>query len=503
MSQIHQAYITLSSCRIGRAGKILLDAVNLQLLPGNAIAFTGASGSGKSTLLQVLAGQAPIMGGKILRSIPEKEMLVLTPKHHFKNRSNTQDFYYQQRYHSQDVAEAMTVSEYYQNIKPLGSFSFWSLAGIVDLLQVENLLNKPCIALSNGETRRVMLGAALLKNPKVLLLDDPLVGLDKQRQDIYETYIQAIMDSGIQVILTCAPEQIPMHFKSIFLIQQQTIQQVQGTEEAKKILQNTLDTGSFLPPMDTQAIQALFPHQDTATFKQIVHMENVQVRYGDKTILKDINWTIRAGESWSLAGANGAGKSTLLSLINGDNPQAYSNHIILFDRKRGSGESIWQIKQHIGFVSPELHQYFPVEQRVGQVICSGYFDTLGLYRACSAQQIQRAKDLARLLLDEALWKKPFQDLSRGEQRVCLLLRALAKQPALLILDEPTQGLDKRQSMRILQIVDILCTHTETSLIYVTHQESLLPKCIDHRLVLDAGSVKENTSQKQSYHESAI
>lgn len=503
MPKTEQAYIALESCRLARSAQVLLESVDLRLYPGQPIALTGTSGSGKSTFLQVLAGQLPLKGGKITRSVSQQEMLVLTPKHHFKSRSNIQDFYYQQRYHSQDVGQAMRVSEYYRNIQTLGDFQYWSMDKVISLLDLASLLEKPCIALSNGETRRVMLGAALLKNPRVLLLDDPLVGLDKQRQDIFESYLQAIVQSGIQLILTCAPEQIPQSFTNIWVIKDKTLQRVGSSSQEKKILQEVLSKTNPLPAININALQDLFPKRPEWAFTHVVHMENVHVRYGDKDILQEINWTVKMGESWSLAGANGAGKSTLLSLINGDNPQAYSNHIVLFDRKRGSGESIWDIKQHIGFVSPELHQYFPAGQSVGQVVCSGYFDTLGLYRACSPQQIQRAKDLTHLLLEERLWKKPFQDLSRGEQRICLLLRALAKQPALLILDEPTQGLDRQQSARILQIVDTLCKHTGTTLIYVTHQAGLLPASINHRLLLEAGRIKENTGIKHTYHEQNI
>ena len=92
--------------------------------------------------------------------------------------------------------------------------------------------------------------------------------------------------------------------------------------------------------------------------EEVVKLNKVSIRYGDRTILKELDWTVRRGEKWALSGENGAGKSTLLSLVCADNPQSYACDISLFGRKRGTGESIWEIKKHIGYVSPEMHRAY-------------------------------------------------------------------------------------------------------------------------------------------------
>lgn len=191
----------------------------------------------------------------------------------------------------------------------------------------------------------------------------------------------------------------------------------------------------------------------------------------------------------ALLGHNGAGKSTLLSLINGDNPQAYANDIVLFDRKRGTGESIWDIKGKIGFVSPELHQYFPTDNSCLQVIESGFYDTLGLFRPSSAQKAAIALRWMKLLELDAYMRKPLKNVSASAQRLVLLARALVKNPPLLIFDEPCQGLDAHQQQHFKHIVDAICKMGNTTLIYVTHYQHEIPDSVDRVLKLDKGLIQ--------------
>lgn len=168
-------------------------------------------------------------------------------------------------------------------------------------------------------------------------------------------------------------------------------------------------------------------------------MNRVNVSYQGHPILRDVDWTVRRGEKWALVGANGSGKSTLLSLICGDNPQAYANDIVLFDRRRGTGESIWDIKKRIGYVSPEMHTYYLEPIPCEEVVASGFFDSVGLYRRCTPEQTAAAREWLRLFDAEDLAGKPFTQISYGQQRLVLLARAFVKDPDLLVLDEPFHG----------------------------------------------------------------
>ena len=195
----------------------------------------------------------------------------------------------------------------------------------------------------------------------------------------------------------------------------------------------------------TIELKALVKYRSKKAFYQyIVKMEKVHIQYGEKVILHDINWQILPGERWAFLGPNGAGKSTLLSLINGDNPQAYANSIILFDKKRGTGESIWDIKSKIGFVSPELHQYFPTDNSCLQVIESGYYDTLGLFRQSTKAKAETALKWMQALEIDKYARVLLKNIPASAQRLCLLAWALIKNPDLLIFDEPCQGMDEHQ-----------------------------------------------------------
>jgi molybdate transport system ATP-binding protein len=218
----------------------------------------------------------------------------------------------------------------------------------------------------------------------------------------------------------------------------------------------------------------------------LVEFEGVTVKAGRKRILDEITWTLREGECWALLGPNGAGKTTFLSLIQGDHPQAYSQRIQLLGRRTGSTQTLWTVRQQLGWMSPELHQHYPAEWSALDVVCSGFFNTVGLYRPCSRRQHDAAQ---RWLLDLGLARharQAFGELSFGQQRLVLLARAVIKQPRLLMLDEPCQGMDALQRHALLAAVDRVVAQTGCGLIFVTHHAREVPRCITHVLRIAAG-----------------
>jgi molybdate transport system ATP-binding protein len=220
----------------------------------------------------------------------------------------------------------------------------------------------------------------------------------------------------------------------------------------------------------------------------LVHLADVSVSYNGIQVLQRINWTIRRGESWALLGPNGAGKTTLLSLILGDNPQAYANDITLFGKRRGSGESIWDIKRHIGWVAPELHLYYPESVSCLDVVCSGFVDSIGRHHRYSSQQRETALAWMQHLGILPHADTAFEEVSEGEQRMILIARAVVKRPALLVLDEPCQGLDADNRDRVLHAVKMVVNRRNTSMIYVTHHLDALPEFITHVLNLHEGRI---------------
>lgn len=483
--------IHISQASIGYAGQSLLNSVNLEIKPGEHWAIVGTSGSGKTTLLQAIAGNLQLRTGTVERHLTDYRPEVtdyhqliafVSSRHHFRNLSNTTEFYYQQRYNSSDSDDALTVQEYLEAVNQAAATHEWTAERAIDLMQLKALANKQLIKLSNGETKRLMIAAALMKNPLLLLLDNPLAGLDVETRAKFSSIINLIASTGIGIVMVTSATEIPDAITHIAMIKDSTIRQTD---------RNNFNADTFAEHekgIFKADIAPLLDKYPTQPFDNVVRMRNVTIRYGEKIVLDNVTWEIKQGEHWALLGHNGAGKSTLLSLINGDNPQAYANDIVLFDKKRGSGESIWDIKRKTGFISPELYQYFPSESSCLQAIESGYYDTVGLFRPSDKDKAARAMEWMKLLEVDKYARHLLKNIPASAQRLVLLARAMIKNPTLLILDEPCQGLDEHQQQYFKELVDAICAQSNITLIYVTHYTHQIPQCVDKVLKLEAGRV---------------
>ncbi|MFT3935481.1 MAG: ATP-binding cassette domain-containing protein [Chitinophagaceae bacterium] len=466
---------TLSDVSVNLGGKSILDKINLTINNGEQWAIIGHSGAGKTTLAHVFTSQI-FFRGELEWHLPEgsnTHIELVEQQHHFKNRSNTSNFYYQQRFNASEADDSMTVADVLVNYADAG---YWA-----SVLHLDKLMDEPLLQLSNGENKRLQLAKALLAKPALLILDNPFLGLDVDGRKILRELLNKISTTGIHIILITNPAELPDCITHVAVLEKGKLISAQKKEDYLKqpvaeIEQATINT------ILLQQLQA--PEEDN--FSLAVDMQHVTIQYGDKIILNNINWQVKKGECWNLSGPNGAGKSTLLSLITADNPQAYANKIVLFDKQRGSGESIWDIKKRIGFVSPELHVYFEQHATCFEVIASGLFDTIGLFRKLSEEQEEKVLLWLQLMnLEDSRNRRIFQ-LSASQQRMALLARALVKNPPLLILDEPTQGLDEIQTVFFKNLVNEVCKTFNTTLIYVSHYSSDLPSCIQHFIRLDKG-----------------
>lgn len=494
--------ISVSGATVKHLGALLLKDVNFTINKGDHWAITGESGSGKTVLLQTIAGKFSLTGGNIYNYFLEKYLAanpehdahlifhhlisLVESKHHFRNLSNTGDFYYQQRYNSSDSEDALTVTAYLNSVKS-GSDRpvYWTMEKTLQRLNLESLKDKQLIKLSNGETKRLRIAAALIKNPVILLLDSPLTGLDVQTRDEFNRIISEITSSGITVIMATSPYEIPDAITHVAVLKNGAF--IKVVDKADFDPASVITDGKR--QIDKAELSALLNNKaNPPVYTWIAKMTDVNISYGDKQILKHVNWQVKPGDRWALLGPNGAGKSTLLSLINGDNPQAYANSIILFDRKRGSGESIWDIKKQIGFVSPEFYQYFPTDNSCLQVIESGFYDTLGLFRPSDPQKAELALRWMKALEIDKYARLLLKNIPASAQRLCLLARALIKNPPLLIFDEPCQGMDEHQLQHFKMITDTICRLSPVTLIYVTHYQHEIPDSVNKVLRLNKGEV---------------
>ena len=471
--------VILDRISVKSGGVTILDDIQLTIYQNQQWAVIGSSGSGKTTLANVLAGKI-FHSGTLNYYLPDTKnhcIELVEQQHHFKNLFNTSNFYYQQRFNATEAEDSITVE---QALEDCADNNNW-----IAMLHLIPLLKKPLIQLSNGENKRLQLTKALLNDPALLILDNPFTGLDAAGRNILHHVIDTITSKGIHIIIITQPDELPAGITHVAVLEKGRLQYSGKKENYTPSPANSFATGIVL---DAEKLQRLnLPMEND--FTVAVKMEHVSICYGDKKILSDINWEIKKSECWSLSGPNGAGKSTLLSLITADNPQAYANNIILFDKKRGSGESIWDIKKKIGFVSPELHLYFDQSASCFEVIASGLFDTIGLFRKLSEEQEAKVLLWMQLLQLDDWEHKLICQLSTGQQRMVLLARAFIKNPPLLILDEPCQGLDETQTTYFKQLINQICNEFRTTLVYVSHYPKDIPSCVNLFLRLENGKIK--------------
>jgi molybdate transport system ATP-binding protein len=318
-------------------------------------------------------------------------------------------------------------------------------------------------------------------------MDQPFIGLDRDTRNHLHEVINQLTAQNILIILTTSAFEIPGCITKVLTLEDGELRSIENkkTFVEKSSFQKT---APVIFDINKDQLKKLVPGSLNEDFKYAIRMKNVNVRYGEKTILKNINWEVKKGERWLLCGSNGAGKSTLLSLVTADNPQAYANEIYLFDRRRGTGESIWDIKKKIGYLSPELHLFFDQASTCFETVSSGLFDTIGLFRKLSDDNIQQVYDWIEFTGLTKLCDKRLYQLSTGEQRMVLLARAFVKNPPMLILDEPCQGIDHERESMVLQLINEVCLAGNKTLVFVTHYHNDKPGCIDRFLNLDEGQI---------------
>jgi molybdate transport system ATP-binding protein len=331
---------------------------------------------------------------------------------------------------------------------------------LYQLLGMEALLGKYVISLSSGELRKMQLVKTLMANPEILILDNAFIGLDAEARAMLSQLLRQLKEQGMKLYLIVArPGEIP--------------------DFADEIIWTT-DEQEFRRPLSSSSHpSSLSSHHSP----EVIRMTDVSIRYGERTILDRLSWTVCQGEHWALSGRNGSGKSTLLSLVCADNPQSYACNIALFGHQRGTGESIWEIKRHIGYVSPELHRSYRRNLPAIHIVASGLKDTVGLYVRMNEDERQQCLQWMEKFNIADLADRSFLQLSSGEQRLVLVCRAFVKNPNLLILDEPMHGLDMQRQQLVKDIINDYCADPTRTLIMVSHYEEELPSCIDHRLRL--------------------
>lgn len=457
-------------------GKFLED-ITFEIARNQHWAVVGANGSGKSALGKLLCNGLPVLSGT--SRVPENSAYVSFEK--------INEILEVERYNDDSdflgyVTEGTRVDKF------ILSGSDADEARLAELAQefgFTKILERGIKFLSTGEMRKTLICKALLQDPDLLVLDEPFDGLDRDSSAVLKQLISRCIERGTQVVLLLnrfseiVPETTHIaYIKECRILMSGVKEELLESEALRRFHAFHYTLPAVLPEVDTaRSAPPLVPGEP------LIDMKNVSVRYGEKQILNGVTWTVREGEHWKISGPNGSGKSTLLSLISGDNPQAYANDISLFGRKKGSGESVWDIKKRIGLVSTSLQQEYRVAGTVKVAVISGMYDSIGMYSQYTLRQQEIALEWLDILHMGHRKDHAFRDLSYGEQRLVLLARAMVKQPDLLILDEPCQGLDDVNREMVLKLIDHLGRTGNTQILYVNHNSDDSIPCISNSMEL--------------------
>ncbi len=481
----NKSIITLDNITIRIRDQFILAGTHWVLKKNQHWAVIGPNGAGKSSFVRALAGELPFVRGKTTFHAGKA----------FRRNICYVSFELQQRLIARE--EARDEARYFSGILNDIATARDLICGaqldkdpgclqsdpIVAQLNRAHLLDRGIRFLSTGEMRKIMIARALIKSPHLLILDEPFDGLDAATRLQLAEMINGLMDANRQIIVvTHRLDEMPPNITHVMGLKAGTVY-FQGRRD--RMLKDTKLQGLYHHSRSRHDLVPILPDSTTTASLEVspvlVEMKNITVRYKDVIVLNGLNWKMKSGENWAIAGPNGAGKTTLLSLISGDNLQAYANDIYLFGQRRGTGESIWQIKQKIGLISSEFQIRYRITLKAFDVVLSGFFDSVGLYRCCTAEQRRIAMQWIEYLQLADRSTKLFNQLSYGEQRLILLARAMVKLPLLLILDEPCQGLDRTNRKMVLSLIDAIAATKKTQILFVTHHPNEFPACISHIL----------------------
>ena len=471
---------------------------DFSIAPRQHAVIYGPNGSGKTMLAQQISGARALLGDAYrthFAATTEGPLRLSECIRCISFRSvygGAEPAYYQQRWNRADeqpfpsVAELLQRSRAAADHEPDAEVEQW-----VEATGILAHLDKPINLLSSGELRRLQTARMLYTRPQLLVIDNPYIGLDKEARATFARLLRQLAERLTLIVVVSRIDDIPPFTRQVVSMD---CGHVVATEpyadfmarattcEATAVARVQAQPVS-LPPCPSQWAAR---QEEAATEKAaiVAHFDHVSVCYDGHYLLRDIDWQVKRGEHWALTGPNGAGKSTLLSLVCADNPQAYATPITLFGHRRGSGESIWDIKKHIGYVAPELFTTYHKSLPAIDIAASGLHDTIGLYKRVTDSERDHCSRWLQTFGCGHLANRDYLSLSEGEQRLILLVRAFVKHPSLLILDEPFHGLDAAHRALARAVIEAYMQQADKTLIMVTHYPEELPPCIDHHLRLE-------------------
>lgn len=452
-----------------------LKVLHWRINAGESWCVIGRNGSGKQLIDQLLMNELPDCGesGVLQRTLTNEQIALIS----FEQQQKI--FEEQVKLAANDFLSDADTATRAREFLPEASLS----DPLIDTLGLRHRLDARYTELSTGESRKLLVLVAIFKGVALLILDNPFDSLDQASCTALSTTLAHICERGIAVVFLLSNRQdIPPWCNRLAVVDEGrlTVLAAPQSAAAHERIARALQVNDIKQPDWPPTAIGLqdYPHRHLVALKQC------NVSYGGNPVLNDLSLTVEPLQHTLITGANGSGKSTLLGLITGDCPQCYSNDVTVLGYRRGQGESIWDIKANMGIVSNDLHRRYRVHCTVETAVVSGFFDSIGVYEKVGDQQraIARQWLAAAGLLDSS--QRSLQEMSYGEQRLVLIARALVKSPLLLILDEPTQGLDELNRQRLLQLLEVLAQRRHTTVLFVSHREDEYLDLFKQRLHLE-------------------
>jgi molybdate transport system ATP-binding protein len=452
-----------------------LTDINWKLEPGQTWAIMGSSGSGKSALAAALGGTGDLTAGSVTGIVANIGMVSLESQAALIERERLLD--------DSDITDRVYDGTPVREMLAEVSNDPDLLQKLISLFKLEPLLDRGFRKLSTGETRKVLFARALSSRPDMLAIDGPFEGLDAQTVPLISEILMQLAGELPLILVINRYDELPEFVSHIAFLEKGRLKTKIETRDS-----SAMDLLSQLLHLKTTEIsipEALSGESSPPlnSDEPLVDIRKASIRYTDNLVFENLDWRIEPGQHWQLTGPNGSGKTCLLNLITGDHPQCYVNDIFVCGYQRGSGESIWDIKQHIGYLSSALQWDYRVSISCKNVIISGFYDSIGLYARATDLQEEIAGQWLRVLGFQDRGGQPFNQFSYAEQRLLLIARAMVKHPHLLILDEPCFGLDDMSRQLVLALIEKICAGTESTVIYVNHHAQDQIEGIENYLAL--------------------
>ncbi len=514
-------FINIHKCAVSDGRKNFIENLEWVYKDGENWLITGSNGGGKSAMASALSGNLEI--------VPDNFAEGSFYTNIFKNSTVSVSFEKAAALIEEEMAN--DESEFVEGGVDIGRTAGAFIASAlppaekdcnlaehpaVKLLGIGHILNRGLKYLSTGEIRRTLLAQALAAKSDLLILDEPFEGLDVQSRENLRNFLAGLLQNDKNSAGSADKNAPDVHIPKILLLMDRFDYVPDSITHVLELYKGSVsfcgkvaDYADFLKArqesekeakeqMKAELVHAVAEAQKQGILQKeaieagsslpLIEMNNVCVGWDGKKVLDNLNWKVESGKHWLIRGPNGSGKTTLLELITGDNAQVFCNDVRLFGNKRGSGETIWELKAKMGIVSYRLHVDYRNfgDMKIENIVISGLHDSIGLYEKVGDYEKILARSWLKLCGFENRYDEAFKTLSYGEQRGVLIARAVVKCPKLLILDEPCHGLDSESKTRVLSILQTIADSGLTTLLHVTHDPDEVLPCEKQVLELRPG-----------------